>query len=183
LVKQRTAGNSLSGSVLSGGYMTAWALVFHIIGLVFWLGSLLLVTSILAIHAEEASTESRATLTVVESKLLKGFAHPGAALMVITGFILLTQHPENLREPWLHAKLALVAILIGLDLRVTMRAKALQEGKVELTRGECMALHGSIALAFFIIVILAFVRPFGTPRSHTQVGAANTPTVQQSTSQ
>ena len=37
--------------------MVAWTLVFHIVGLVFWLGSLLVVTQILAIHTEEASPE------------------------------------------------------------------------------------------------------------------------------
>ncbi len=78
--------------------MVAWTLVFHIIGLVFWLGSLLVVTQILAIHTEETSPETRATLGRLESKLLKGLAHPGAAIMVITGFILVSHDPNYLRD-------------------------------------------------------------------------------------
>ena len=74
--------------------MVAWTLVFHIIGLVFWLGSLLVVTQILAIHTEETSPETRATLGRLESKLLKGLAHPGAAIMVVTGFILVIPRPQ-----------------------------------------------------------------------------------------
>src|SRR5208282_3136187 len=144
--------------------MAAWTLVFHIIGLVFWLGSLLVVTQILAIHTEETSPETRVTLERLESKLLKGLAHPGAALMVITGFLLVSQDPRYLREHWLHGKLLLVIILVALDLRVTFRARAFQQGKIELSRRECMALHGAISLVFFAILILVLIKPFGLHR-------------------
>ena len=152
--------------------MVAWTLVFHIIGLVFWLGSLLVVTQILAIHTEETSPETRVTLERLEMKLLKGLAHPGAALMVITGFILVYQDPLYLREHWLHGKLLLVIILVALDLRVTFRARAFQEGKIELSRRECMALHGAISLVFFAILILVLIKPFGLHRRQAQAGRA-----------
>jgi protoporphyrinogen IX oxidase len=149
--------------------MVAWTLVFHILGLVFWLGSLLVVTRVLAIHTEETAPEARAALGRLESKLLKGFTHPGAAIMVITGFILVAQDPNYLREHWLHAKLLLVVILVVLDLRVTFRAKAFREGTIELSRGECMGLHGAIALVFLAIVILVLVKPFGVHRRLAQL--------------
>lgn len=152
--------------------MVAWTLVFHIIGLVFWLGSLLVVTQILAIHTEETSPETRATLSRLESKLLKGLTHPGAALMVITGIILVSQDPNYLRESWLHAKLLLVVILVALDLRLTFRAKAFQEGQIELSRQECLVLHGAISLVFLAIVILVLVKPFGLPRRQAQLHGA-----------
>src|SRR3990172_10417825 len=104
--------------------MVPWTLVFHLIGLVFWLGSLLVVTRILAVHAEETSAEARAALGRLEMKLLKGLAHPGAALMVIAGILLLVQESYALRERWMHWKLLLVLVLIALDLRVYFRAKA-----------------------------------------------------------
>src|SRR5208337_5263500 len=104
--------------------MLAWTMVFHIVGLVFWLGSLLVVTQILALHTGETSPETRATLGRLESKLLTGLAHPGAAIMVVTGFLLVSHDPNYLREHWLHAKLFLVVILVALDLRLTFRARA-----------------------------------------------------------
>ena len=149
--------------------MVAWTLVFHIIGLVFWLGDLLVVTQILAIHAEVTSPETRATLSRLESKLLRGLAHPGAALMVITGVILVTQDPNYLRETWLHMKLLMVVVMIVLDLRLTFRAKAFQEGSIELSRRECMMLHGAISLVFLIILILVLVKPFGVHRRQAQL--------------
>ncbi len=149
--------------------MVAWTLVFHLIGLVFWLGSLLAVTHILAVQTEEPSPEVRASLARLESKLLKGLAHPGAALMVVTGFLLVSEDPYFLRETWLHGKLLLVIILVALDLRVTFRAKAFQEGKIEMTRRECMALHGAISLVFFGILILVLLKPFGLHRRVAQL--------------
>jgi putative membrane protein len=154
--------------------MVAWTLVFHIIGLVFWLGSLLVVTQILAIHTAETSPETRETLGRLESKLLRGLAHPGAAIMVITGFLLVSQEPNYLREPWLHAKLVMVVILVALDLRLTFRARAFQEGKIELSRRECMIFHGAISLVFLVILILALVKPF-SPHRRRQARLEGTP--------
>ena len=154
--------------------MVAWTLVFHIIGLVFWLGSLLVVTQVLALHTAEANPETRETLGRLELKLLKGLAHPGAAIMVITGFLLVSEDPNYLREHWLHAKLLLVVVLIVLDLRLTFRARAFQEGRSELTRRECMILHGAISLVFLIILILVLIKPFGLHRRHAQLGGSGT---------
>lgn len=150
--------------------MIAWILVFHLTGLVFWLGSLLVVTHILAIHSEEPSTEVRATLGRLEMKLLKGLAHPGAAVMVISGVIMIAENPHYLREHWLQAKLLLVALLFILDLRVYFRTAAFLAGRAELRRRECMALHGGISLVFFGILILVLLKPFGS-----RVRQASTP--------
>jgi len=148
--------------------MVAWTLALHLIGLVFWLGSLLVVTQILATHTEETSPETRLTLGRLESKLLKGLAHPGAALMVITGSLLVSEDPHYLREHWLHVKLLLVVILVALDLRVTFRARKFQEGKIDLSRRECMVLHGAISLVFLAILILVLIKPFGLHRRQAQ---------------
>jgi putative membrane protein len=151
--------------------MVAWTLVFHIIGLVFWLGSLMVVTHVLALHTEEPFPEARETLRRLESKLLKGLAHPGAALMVITGIILVTRNPEYLRERWLQAKLFLVFILIALDLIVYFRTLAFHAGTTKLRRRECVALHGAIALVFFAILILVLTKPFGLRVRRSFAGA------------
>jgi putative membrane protein len=155
--------------------MVAWTLVFHLIGLVFWLGSLLVVTQILAIHTEETFPQTRATLSRLESKLLKGLTHPGAALMIITGIILVSEDPNYLREHWLHAKLLLVVVLVAIDLRLTFRARAFQEGKIELTRRECMVVHGAISLVFLAILILVLIKPFGMHRRLAQFGEIGDP--------
>lgn len=139
--------------------MVAWMLVIHLVGLVFWVGSLLAATHVLAVHTEESSAEARAALARLESKLLKGLAHPGAAIMTISGIVLLVLLPYALQEAWMYLKIILILVLIALDLRVTFRAKAFQAGKIELQRGECMMLHGLIATVIFAIIVLVLVKP------------------------
>lgn len=90
--------------------------------------------------------------------------------MVITGVILVSQDPNYLRQHWLHGKLLLVVVLVVLDLRLTLRARAFQEGNIELTRRECMVLHGAISLVFLAILILVLIKPFGGHRRMGQSG-------------
>lgn len=137
----------------------AWALVFHIFGIVFWIGGLLIVTQVLAMHSTEESPEGRRAFERLEVKLLRGIAHPGAAIAVIAGIGILALEPAYLRQHWLHAKLLLVLILIGLDLLVFRRAKQLNMGE-KLTRGHFMMLHGAISLIFLGILVLVMIKPF-----------------------
>jgi protoporphyrinogen IX oxidase len=138
----------------------AWALVFHIIGFVFWVGGLLVTTTVLALHTQQDSPESSAPLEHLEVKLLKGMAHPGAAITVLAGLTVVWIQPGYLHERWLHAKLFLVAILITLDLIVYVRTKAFHKREIKLERRECMMLHGAISLVFLGIVILVLIKPF-----------------------
>ena len=138
----------------------AWALVFHIIGFVFWMAGMLIVAQVLAVHTQEASPEARQVLVNLEMKLLKGLAHPGAALTVIAGVVVVAIQPAYLHQAWLHAKLFLVAILLGLDGIVYVRARAFQAGRIKLQRRECKILHGVISLVFLGIVILVMIKPF-----------------------
>ena len=140
--------------------MVAWILVVHLVGLVFWLGSLLVVTHVLAVHAQEVSAESRAGLARLELKLLNGLAHPGAGLMLISGIVLLVLQPYALRENWMHLKILLIVAMVILDLRVHSRTKAFQAGRIEMRRGESMRLHGLIAVVFLAILVLVLIKPF-----------------------
>ena len=140
--------------------MRAWLLVLHLPAMVWWVGSLLLVTVVLAIHCREAGLEARKVLTRLENKMFKWIIHPGAALMVITGVLLVLTEPEvYLRAHWLHAKILLVVFMVVLDLRIYFQAKAFQSGKIEMQRSECIGLHASVAAVFLGILILVLLKP------------------------
>ena len=138
----------------------AWALVFHVIGLVFWMAGLLVVTQAMAAHTEERSNDGRRALGKLEMKLLNGMAHPGALIAIVAGIVLIALHPGYLRESWLHIKLSLVVILIGMNLFLHMRAGALREEKPEARSGQFRMLHGVISALFLAIVILVMIKPF-----------------------
>src|ERR1051326_5899176 len=93
----------------------AWALVFHVIGFVLWMGGLLVATQVMASRTQQSSPEIRAALARLETKLFRGVAHPGAAVTVVAGIVVLLLQPDYLRQGWLRAKLFLVMIVIALD--------------------------------------------------------------------
>jgi protoporphyrinogen IX oxidase len=138
----------------------AWALLFHIVGFVFWIGGLLFATQVLAMHTQETSPAVGEALTRLERKVMKGIAHPGAAITVLAGILVVYLQPDYMYQHWLHAKLFLVAILIGLDLIFTFRARAFQAGKLQLKRSECKILHGAISLVFLGILVMVMIKPF-----------------------
>lgn len=138
----------------------AWALVFHVIGFVFWMAGLLMATQALAAQAEETAPEARAALARYEMKLIKGFVYPGAAITVVAGAAILWLQPDYLHQGWLHAKLFLVVLLLGLNVKVHLRANAFTAGRVELRPRDGRVLHGIASLLFLLIVILVMIKPF-----------------------
>lgn len=138
-----------------------WLLVFHLLGIVFWLGALLIVTHLLAEDSEAASEETHQVLGRLEAKLFNGIAHPGAAIVIISGFLMIMTNPHYyLSQGWLRAKLILVAGMVVLDFITYRRMRAFQAGAAKLQRKQCMALHGAIALLFIGILVLVLVQPF-----------------------
>jgi putative membrane protein len=137
----------------------AWALAAHVVGIVFWMGGLLVATQVLATHTRETSPEARCALARLEQKLLKGIAHPGAAITVLAGIAVVAIQPEYLRQSWLQAKLLLVVVLIAVDLVVASRARAYQAGRIELYARQAKLVHGLIAALFLGIVILVMIKP------------------------
>jgi len=141
--------------------MMRWLLVFHLLGMTFWIGALLLATKLLATHSQETQPETRQTLAQLEKALFRGWAHPGAAIMVVTGIWLITTNSSYyLRAAWLHAKFLFVLLLLGVHFWLYFRTRAVSAGAT-FSRGQSGALHGGVALIVVIILTLVFVKPFG----------------------
>ncbi|MGH9397827.1 MAG: hypothetical protein ACRD18_13385, partial [Terriglobia bacterium] len=68
--------------------MITWVVLFHIVGLVFWVGGLLVATALLGQHAAEEFPEGRAALGQAELRMISGMANPGAGITIVTGVIL-----------------------------------------------------------------------------------------------
>ncbi len=134
--------------------MIIWTVLFHVVGLVFWIGGLLVATALLGQHAEEDSGEGRAALARAEMKILNGMANPGAVITVITGILLVYGRTfYYLHSLWFEAKAILVLCLIVLHVITYVRARSFVAGQLVLTRKSWMILHGAISLVFFGILI------------------------------
>ena len=135
----------------------AWVLVFHLAGMVFWIGGLFLALAGAGAGGGDAP-EARTQRARLAQKGMRSFAHPGAALMVVTGALLFYLLPDVRLAAWLHAKLLLVAILIGLDIALTVQLRRMPEH--ELPPARLGMFHGTISLLFLLILVLVLVKPF-----------------------
>jgi putative membrane protein len=133
-------------------------LFFHVLGVILWMGTLFVVSRILAEHA--ASPSSGEALTRLEERLFATIVHGGAAVVIATGILMILNDPGYLRQGWLHAKLLLVLAMVVLDVRLYRRMQALHQMPSSVTRGELIKLHGYIGLVLIAIVFLAVVKPF-----------------------
>ena len=133
--------------------MTPWLLVVHIVGIVMWVGGLMIVTLIFAQHTQENSPEARASLARLEGKLFKAMAGPGALLALLSGVgLIATNPPYFLHAHWLHLKLSFVLILIILHAIAVRRFAALKQERNLPTRGSSILLHVMVSLVFLSIL-------------------------------
>ena len=138
--------------------MVPGLLVVHVLGLVFWVGGLLVTSMALTRHAQEASADARGALARLERIYLRGLADPGALLTILAGIsLILTNRSYYLHAPWLHIKLTFVVLLIGLHGWVAARTKAFSTGRIELQRGEARLLVVATLLIFVSILIATLV--------------------------
>lgn len=136
-----------------------WALVAHIIGVVMWVGGLLAASRALALHLRETSADGQAALARLERKLMRGLAHPGAAVAVLGGVALMVIQPAYLQQGWMHAKLGLVILLIVADLWFTFRLRAFHAGRGAFTARQSTLVHAATWLLFFAIVVVVITKP------------------------
>ncbi len=133
-------------------------LVGHVLGLVFWVGGLLVTSMALTRHTQEASADARQALARLERIYLRGLADPGALLTLLAGIgLILTNSSYYLHAPWLHIKLTFVLILIGLHGMVAMRTKAFSTGRITMQRSEARLLVAATLFLFLSILIATLV--------------------------
>lgn len=131
-----------------------WVILFHVVGLVFWIGGLLVVTAMLGQHAMESSPEAGAALGLAEMRMLKGMANPGAVITIVTGILLVYTRPAYyLHVTWFQAKAILVICLIVLHAMTYSRTSRFVRGQLWVPRKNWMILHGAISLVFLGILV------------------------------
>jgi len=136
-----------------------WIKALHVISVIVWAGPLLLITQMLAMHASEAGS-GLDVLGRVELKLFNSIINPAAAVVLVTGILLVLGAPGvYLKAGWFHMKLLLVLALFALHFRVFRRMQLLVRDPTRVSAREFQILHGANALLMILIVILVIVKP------------------------
>ncbi len=122
----------------------------HIVFMVTWFAGLFYLPRLFVYHALSSDAPSVERFRVMERKLYYGIMTPGAVLTIVFGTWLWLGY--GIGGAWLHAKLALVALLVGYHLYC---GKLLRDFKQDRNR------HGHVWYRWFnelpVVLLIAIV--------------------------
>lgn len=138
-----------------------WLKAFHIIAVICWFAGLFYLPRLFVYHVGATDSISHERFVIMERKLYRGIMWPSMLLTVLLGFALLfVQWPAWQGQGWLHAKLALVLLLIFYHLACGHYRMQLAEGRCQKSHVFFRVFNEAPVLALVAIVILVVVKPF-----------------------
>ncbi len=135
-----------------------WVKSLHIIFMVTWFAGLFYLPRLFVYHALSDDRASQERFKVMERKLYYGIMAPGAVLTIVSGLWLWLGY--GFSGGWLHAKLALVAVLVAYHLwcgKLLIDFKHDRNGKSHVW---FRWFNEFPVLVLFAVVILVVVKPF-----------------------
>ena len=139
--------------------LISWGIVFHLFGVIIWVGSLLVIASMLSLATEEVGA-ARERLIVVSRRLFQIGCNLGALATVFFGIILILLDPAVLTVGWLHTKLVLVLVLLYFHYRLYRRILNLENDPSGASAREFKMIHGIVSALLLAILALAVLKPF-----------------------
>ncbi len=136
-----------------------WLLVFHLFGVIFWIGSLLLIASLLGMVSDEVGV-AKERFILVASQLFFGGCNIGGAVAIAFGILLMIVDPAVVHQGWLHLKLVLVFMLLIVHVRLHRRIVALTDNPSSVTHTEFRVIHGVVSVILLAILALAILKPW-----------------------
>ncbi len=139
-----------------------WIKALHIISVIAWMAGLLYLPRLFVYHTDaEAGSELSETLKVMERRLLKLIMNPAMLASVLFGGILLADlEPDAWRSGWLHAKLVLVAGLLGMHMAMAKWRREFAEDRNPRSQKFYRIANEGPTLLMIGIVIFAVIKPF-----------------------
>ena len=135
-----------------------WLKAFHVIFMVTWFAGLFYLPRLFVYHAMSADAESIARFKIMERKLYFGIMTPGAVLTVASGLGLWLGY--GVTGGWLHAKLALVAALVGYHVWCGALVRRFRDDANSRSHVWFRWFNEVPVLFLVVIVILVIVKPF-----------------------
>lgn len=138
-----------------------WIKALHVISVIAWMAGMLYLPRLFVYHAQTTpGSEASETFKVMERRLLRAIINPAMIATFAFGIWMLTLEPALLREPWLHAKLALVLFLGALHGRFSKWRREFAEDRNRTPARTFKIVNELVTVAMIGIVILVIVRPF-----------------------
>ncbi len=129
-----------------------FSLALHIIGVVFWLGGLILLPRLMKLALQSGT--SSAQLKPIGKRAFFGYLLPGAIITVVSGLYQLFSLGASLyfKQGWFHTKLTFVVVLL-----IATALLWIELRREQLRGGRLMMIHGIGAAMLLIVVFLTFL--------------------------
>jgi putative membrane protein len=136
-----------------------WLKAFHVIAMVTWFAGLFYLPRLFVYHADAQDALGAQRFRIMERRLF-AIMTVGAVATVVFGAAMLVAAPAYLALGWLHAKLALVALLIAYHVYCYKLIRDFASDRNVHTARWYRVFNELPSLLLIGIVILAVVKPF-----------------------
>ncbi len=136
-----------------------WLKAFHVIAMVTWFAGLFYLPRLFVYHADAGDWISVERFRVMERRLLM-IMTIGALLTLSLGLAMIVVWPAYLKMGWLHAKLALVILLIAYHLTCHKFVRDFAHDRKTRSARWFRMFNEVPSVLLIGIVILAIVKPF-----------------------
>jgi putative membrane protein len=136
-----------------------WVKSFHIVFVVAWFAGLFYLPRLFVYHALCEDAAGNARFKVMERKLYYGIMLPGAVLAIALGVWLWLGWFRGAAS-WFHAKVALVALLVGYHLYCGRLLKAFKDDRNTHTHVWYRWFNEVPTVMLIAIVVLTVLKPF-----------------------
>ena len=137
-----------------------WIKAFHIIAMVCWFAALFYLPRLFVYHAMSDDQISHDRFVIMERKLLRGIATPSMIATLVLGAWLVYLVPAYMKMGWMHAKLALVVLVVGYH-HLCGRYMRQLAAKTSIHSHKFFRVFNEVPVLFLVcIVALVVVKPF-----------------------
>ncbi|MBK8909341.1 MAG: protoporphyrinogen oxidase HemJ [Rhodospirillales bacterium] len=140
-----------------------WMKALHVISIIAWMAGLFYLPRLYVYHTQTAvGSDASETFKVMERKLLRIIMNPAMIASIVTGIILIWQVfiDALVSEGWLHAKVALVVVLIAFHMMLARWRRAFATDNNVHSEKFYRMVNEVPTVLMIGIVILVIVKPF-----------------------
>jgi len=147
----------------SGPHKMAW--IFHVVGVILWVGGLLLMNRRLGYLMKAASDPSMQAafpkLIAMEKRMHKLVIIPGFLLTILAGLhSLMAYNQASLSMGWFHAKMTIAVIFLGLQVFTVKKLGEMERNPPKAYTPIYTIIHGISGLLLLAVLFLIRFRPF-----------------------
>lgn len=135
-----------------------WVKALHVISVTTWMAGIFYLPRLFVYHADaETGSDKDLTFRVMEKKLLNFIMTPSLIVVLFTGGIMA---PAWLSDGWLHAKLLMVAVILGTHVYMTRVRIDFDQGNNTRSARFYRIINEVPTVAFLIVIVMVIVKPF-----------------------